>query len=109
MPRSAARQLRRGFTLIELIAGPESAGVVRNGRFEIPAEEGPMIGTLRVEIRAEQDPGFPLDDPQAFAQQGVKALPPNRIPPKYNDHSELTVTTTADGPNEFTCRLETGP
>lgn len=78
---------------------PTSVGaVIKDGRFALPAEEGPVPGLYKVAIYAEGDaaplpeghvPGVPLPAPQDL------------IPPKYNVATELTADVKKGGPNKF--------
>jgi len=96
------------FTPTAGTTGPRSAGVIENGAYRIPEGDGPMIGKLRVEIRADQDLGFQLDDPEEFKKHADPggALPPNPIPPTYNDESTLIRETVADGENTFDFEID---
>jgi hypothetical protein len=66
-----------------------------------------MVGALRVEIHARDQPPFPLDAPRAHAKHPRAAVEIERIPARYNRNSILTVTTTADGPKQFDFNLTT--
>lgn len=86
-------------------AGPTAAGHIVDGVYEIADTEGAVVGTHRVEIKADIDLGFPIDDDVTFAELGGGPLPPNPVPQKYNQRSELSAETTARGPNEFNFML----
>src|SRR5262245_32760488 len=60
--------------------GPAVSTRVTAGRYKFSREEGPVVGQNRVEIEADLNLGFALDDEAAFAKHG-KPLPPNPIPP----------------------------
>ena len=85
-----------------------SVGVV-DGSYLTTVEEGLMEGEYRVEIEAEEDLGFELDDDQAYAKRGGKPLPPNQIPPQFNRKSTLEATVMADADNDFLFNLEFKP
>lgn len=87
--------------------GPEAAAEVKDGAYELSSENGPIVGTVRVEIRDAVDPGFDLDDPQAFTRHGNKPLPGPKIPTRYNQRSTLTRTVHAGESNEFDFKIET--
>jgi len=88
--------------------GPEAGAKIENGFYELSEEDGPVVGTVRVEIRDVTDPGYDLDDPEQFVEKGDKPLPRPRIPPKYNRRSKITRTIKAGEVNElnFTIRTE---
>jgi hypothetical protein len=88
--------------------GPAGAAGVANGKFSIPAEAGVVAGEYRVEIEAEENLGFDLDDEAAFAARGGKPLPPNGIPAEFNRESRLTATVRSDVENvlEFPVSFE---
>ncbi len=85
-----------------------SLGVV-NGSYMTTVEEGLMEGEYRVEIEAEENLGFNLDDDQAYAERGGKPLPPNPIPPHFNQKSTLEATVIADADNFFEFDLKFKP
>ena len=68
-----------------------------------------MEGSYRVEIEAEEKLGFELDDDQAYAKRGGKPLPPNPIPPQFNQKSTLEATVIADAKNDFSYDLKFKP
>jgi hypothetical protein len=93
-------------------AGPAAVATVREGKFELPEAEGPVVGTHRVEIESLDDVGFALDDEQACAARAAKGkpLPKNPIPARFNRQSELTASLTAEGDHELRFELNTkGP
>ncbi len=85
-----------------------SVGVV-NGSYSTTVEEGLMVGSYRVEIEANENLGFELDDDVAYAQRGGKPLPPNPIPPQFNRNSTLEATVIADADNDFPFDLKFKP
>jgi hypothetical protein len=69
------------------IAGPTGGGVILNGKYEIPAEQGPVIGRQRVEIRGFRNSGRKIPDiwhPGELVDQKVGALGP-----EFNSQSIL--------------------
>jgi hypothetical protein len=97
-PLAAGRIL---FTPVAPNAGPATSAAVTNGEYTIPASEGPVVGTNRVEIEAQPNLGFAIDDEAAFAKRGGKPLPPNPIPPQYNRDSQLVVEVKPGEENTF--------
>ena len=89
--------------------GPRAGGRVDNGRYEISESDGPVIGTLRVEIRSSVDLGYDITDPEQSVLHAREPLPPNLVPPRYNEHSTLVVETRADGDNTFDFHLRSRP
>lgn len=80
--------------------GPLAVATIRDGHYEFPAAEGPVVGTHRVEIEAIDYYQFALDDEQAFAQHVEKKrrpMPPNPIHQNYNRRSVLTASVTPEG------------
>lgn len=95
------------FTPTEGTEGPKASAEIADGKFELERDSGPMVGKLRVEIRAQQDLGIALDDPEEFDAKAPRVLPGNSIPPQYNDRSTLVCETSADRPNEFQFEVKT--
>jgi hypothetical protein len=95
------------FTPMEGTEGPKASAEIAEGKFELDRDRGPMIGKLRVEVRAEQDLGIALDDPEEFDAKAPRVLPRNPIPPQYNDRSTLVCETSADRPNKFQFDVKT--
>lgn len=71
--------------------GPTVSGAVANGEYALARHEGPLAGPNRVELEADLNLGFPIDDEAAFAQRGGRPLPPNPIPPEFNRNSKLAI------------------
>lgn len=80
--------------------GPVASAAIVNGEYKIPKFEGPVAGYHRVEVEADLQLGFSLDDEAAYAARGGAPLPPNPIPPAYNTQSLLTKEVTR-GHNEY--------
>jgi hypothetical protein len=102
--------LQRGsieFIPAEGTTGPKAAAEIVDGAYELSKREGPVVGTVRIEINAIQQPSFALDDPLAHAEHATEVSELNLIPPQYNQQSTLT-RTTVDGPNEFDFAITTG-
>ena len=71
--------------------GPAVSAVVANGEYQLPRSEGPIAGANRVEVEADKNLGFAIDDEAAFAERGGRPLPPNAVPPDFNRNSKLSI------------------
>lgn len=89
------------FTPIAPTHGPATSVRVEAGRYELPEQRGPIIGQHRVEVEAELDLGYAIDDEAAYALNAHKPKPANPIPPEYGRQSKLVATIEADQPNQF--------
>ncbi len=87
-PLAAGRVL---FSPIAPTKGPVASARIVAGEYKLEKSEGPVAGQNRVEIEADLNLGFAIDDEAAFAKRGGKPLPPNPIPPAFNTQSTLTV------------------
>ncbi|GAB4154322.1 MAG: hypothetical protein Tsb009_30930 [Planctomycetaceae bacterium] len=87
--------------------GPKVSAKIKDGFYELPKESGPVVGTVRVEIRDAVDPGFNLDDPEAFTRHGNKPLPGPKIPAEYHDRSKITRSVSSEEINKFDFQIET--
>jgi hypothetical protein len=82
-------------------AGPATSAAIVGGAYQIPQAEGAVIGRNRVEVEAEWNLGFAIDDEAAYAKRGGRPLPPNPIPPQYNRESTLVADIKAGQDNTF--------
>ncbi|MCU0879510.1 MAG: hypothetical protein MUF06_17160 [Pirellulaceae bacterium] len=82
-------------------SGPAASAIVVDGQYTLDRAAGPIVGQNRVEVEAELDLGFALDDEAAFAARGGKPLPPNPIPPAFNKQSTLAVEIQAGETTNF--------
>lgn len=85
--------------------GPSTGTAIESGRYELGHDRGPVIGTLRVEIRADRDFGYDITEPTETVKHIGEPMPENEIPAQYNDDSILTVKTTETGDNNFDFHL----
>jgi len=81
--------------------GPTVSAPIVGGQYELPLRAGPVAGVNRVEVEAEVDLGFAIDDEAAFAKRGGRPLPTNPIPREFNVQSQLTVPIKAGENNKF--------
>lgn len=89
------------FTPVAPNQGPATSAVIAEGAYSIPQNEGPVVGKNRVEVEADWNLGFALDDEAAFAKRGGKPLPPNPIPPQFNRESQLVVEVKRGEENTY--------
>jgi hypothetical protein len=89
------------FTPVAPNQGPATSAVIAAGVYSIPQNEGPVVGKNRVEVEADWNLGFAIDDEAAFAKRGGKPLPPNPIPPQFNRESQLVVEVKPGAENTY--------
>ena len=95
-PLAAGRIL---FTPVHPNKGPATSTRVVDGNYQLTAKDGPIVGVNRVQVEADLNLGFELDDEAAFAQRGGARLPPQPIPPEFNQLSTISVEIKADQDN----------
>jgi hypothetical protein len=84
-----------------------SVGMINEGRFEIPRNEGPVPGKYKVQIDAREDSASTLapgELPGSFNIPKKKVA--GLIPSRYNVRTELTQEVKSGGPNTFTFDLK---
>lgn len=89
--------------------GPKTGAVIEGGRYRLSNDRGPVIGKLRVEIRAEQKLDYDITEPTESVKHIGEPMPRSEIPPEFNDRSRLVVETTPDGDNSFDFHLPEEP
>lgn len=89
------------------VSAQKVAAQVTDGQFTFHPADGLLPGSYRVEVYADPPADLPLDDPVAFAQAGLQALPANAVAPRFNSRTELEVTVHAQGTNQFHFQVET--
>jgi hypothetical protein len=104
-PLAAGRIL---FTPIAPNQGPATSAVITAGEYKIPKDEGPVVGNNRVEVEADLNLGFAIDDEAAFAKRGGKPLPPNAIPPQFNRESQFVVEVKVGEENSYDVTVPQG-
>src|SRR5258708_2188346 len=76
------------FIPVEGTTGPSTGGVIKDGKYRIPRENGAVIGKNRVELRAFGMSGKKIQDPTAppgvLTDQRVQVFPP-----EYSDASTV--------------------
>jgi len=95
------KPLARGRVLFLPASGPTVSAAVVNGEYQLPRREGPVAGANRVEVEADLDLGFAIDDEAAFARLGGRPLPPSPIPPEFNRRSQLGLEIEAGVEHTF--------
>ena len=89
------------FIPVEPNHGPTASAGIKNGEYRIPKAEGPVAGQNRVEVEADLNLGFAIDDEAAYAKRQGRPLPPNPIPPQYNRDSTLVAEVKAGQDNTY--------
>ena len=79
--------------------GSSGGAVLKDGRYTIPAQKGLLPGQYKVMITSA-DPSNKEPDPAALPGPSGP-LPKDRVKPKYNAQTVLTVDVKAEGPNTF--------
>ena len=90
--------------------GPMTTAPIQAGKFSLPDDLGPLVGTHRVEIESCDLGGLALDDESAIQrlkQQKVKHIKVIKIPAVYNRQSQLQADIQADADNQLGYRLTT--
>lgn len=82
-------------------SGPAASAIIVDGQYTLARDAGPIVGQNRVEVEAELDLGFAIDDEAAFAARGGRPLPPNPIPQAFNKQSTLAVEIKAGETTQF--------
>ncbi len=88
--------------------GPTTSAAIVNGQYAIGQSEGAVVGENRVEVEAELNLGFAIDDEAAYTKRGGRPLPPNPIPPRYNRESTLIAEIKAGEDNQFDVTIPGG-
>ena len=83
------------FTPMEVTKGPSTGGRIKDGRYDVPADKGPVVGGhYRVEITALRKTGKTMANTSAEGPLTVE-LSEQFVPDRYNTHSTLRVVVTA--------------
>jgi hypothetical protein len=81
--------------------GPTVSAPIVAGEYALSRTQGPIAGQNRVEVEANLDLGFAIDDEAAFARRGGRPLPPNPVPAEFNRNSKLTVEVKPGEENTY--------
>jgi hypothetical protein len=81
--------------------GPATTAAIVAGEYKVPKTEGAVVGPNRVEVEADLNLGFELDDEAAYVKRGGRPLPLNSIPPQYNRNSTLLADVKAREENRY--------
>ena len=83
-------------------AGALTGAMIKQGRYEVPAEKGLTPGTYRVRISSlVEDPSAPPPEAPGMPGEGGGEVQ-ERIPAEFSSpDSEKEVTVTSAGPNRF--------
>jgi hypothetical protein len=82
-------------------SGPKVATRIENGQFKFTPRDLVQPGHYRVEIYADDELPFALDDPQQFAAQKSRTLPQNPIAAEFNRESRLVADLSGAGPHQL--------
>lgn len=90
------------FTPIAPTTGPVATAMIVNGVYQLPREQGPVVGKLRVTLEATPNLGFAIDDEQAYAAFVRSGARPAQdpIPPQFQQQP-LEVEIVANQLNLF--------
>ena len=79
------------FTPIAPNSGPAVTARITAGQYQVAKADGPVVGKNRVEVEADLNLGFALDDEEAFVKRGAAPIPPSPIPPGFGVDPPLNV------------------
>jgi hypothetical protein len=77
--------------------GTMTGGMIKGGKFEIPAEQGPKPGSYEVRVFAASGAGASANTSEPPGPESQAKAPAERIPPRFNVKSELTTEIGANG------------
>lgn len=83
--------------------GASGGGMIKDGRYSVPARDGLLAGRYKVMITSADPSKAP--DPDALPGP-AGPLPKDRVKPKYNAQTVLTAEVTAEGPNVFNFEVD---
>jgi hypothetical protein len=89
------------FTPLAPNKGPAATALITAGKYQVSGGEGPVVGKNRVEVEADLNLGFALDDEEAFARRGPGPLPASPIPPEFNATAQLSVDIKPGETNKY--------
>lgn len=83
--------------------GMVAGGEIRDGRYSVPADKGPVVGQNRIEIRATRKTGKKIPDPYGGPGHSIDESV-EAVPEQYNGKSTL-VRQIKTGKNVFDFEL----
>ena len=93
------------FTPCGQTKGMVTGGIVKDGKYELSADAGAVVGTNLVEIRSVKKTGrkvpAPMGNPGEMTEESVEG-----IPPQYNIQSKLQVEIKSGEDNEHNFELK---
>ena len=89
------------FTPVTPSKGPAVSARITAGRYQMDNAVGPVVGKNRVEVEADLNLGFALDDEEAFARRGAVPIPPSPIPSGYSATAQLSVEIKPGETNKY--------
>ena len=89
------------FTPLAPNVGPTVTARITAGKYQVARSAGPVVGMNRVEVEADLNLGFALDDEEAFARRGATPLPSSPIPPEFGVNSQMSVEVMPRKTNKF--------
>lgn len=78
---------------------PLAGAMIRDGKYQVPREQGLAPGSYRVVISAPE--AKKPDDPPGAPDMKAAPVARERIPPAYNRDSKLTIEVKEDANNVF--------
>lgn len=91
------------FVPVQGSTGPVAGSAIVEGKYDVPAEKGAVLGTVRVEIRGVRKTGRRIPFGPGTTDEVVDA-----VPPEYHRDSTL-VRAIAPGINQLDFALESAP
>ncbi|MEM8734839.1 MAG: hypothetical protein AAGG44_11480 [Planctomycetota bacterium] len=88
--------------------GPKLSVPVKDGRFAADRQDGPSVGSHRVEIESLDTGGYELDDEDAIDQlkaERKRRIAVDKVPEQYNTRSVLTAEVASGDLNELNFEL----
>ncbi|MEO0529980.1 MAG: hypothetical protein AAF266_05300 [Planctomycetota bacterium] len=84
-------------------SGPSAAGRIKDGKFMLPADKGPVPGKYLVSIESMQPTGRTVGlTGTALKVEEMQQV----VPDEYNAGSQLVIEVTGDGENHFDFELK---
>lgn len=97
-PLSAGRII---FTPIAPNQGPAASARITGGKYQFPKSTGAVVGNNLVQVEADMNLGFALDDEEAFSKRSIALLPASPIPHEFGSNSKLSVDIKPGEVNKY--------